>query len=70
MNLSKIISFVCIVVGGVAALYAQAGKQQNVYILIGGITLLMVGIYRLSRNIPSKINTQENETFIKTEDED
>ena len=70
MNISRVISFICIFVGGVVALYAQAGEQQNEYLLIGGIMVLMAGIYRLSRYIPSKFDTQENETFIKTEDED
>ncbi|MBC3847792.1 hypothetical protein H8K90_15445 [Winogradskyella echinorum] len=70
MNISRIINFVCIVAGGVVALYAQAQKQQNTYLLMGGIVLLMLGIYRTSRNIPSKYDKQEEETFIKTEDED
>ncbi|OUR91074.1 hypothetical protein A9Q87_11405 [Flavobacteriales bacterium 34_180_T64] len=58
MNFSKIINYVLILVGGVVALYAQAGESQNVYVLIGGIVMLMTGIYRTSRNIPSK-NTDE-----------
>lgn len=70
MNISRIINFVCIVAGGVVALYAQAQEQQNTYLLMGGIVLLMFGIYRTSRNIPSKYDKQEEETFIKTEDED
>ena len=54
MNRSRLISFLLIVVGGVVALYAQAGEKQNVYVLIGGIFILMMGVYRVSRNIPSK----------------
>lgn len=70
MNISRLINFVCIVVGGLVALYAQALEKQNTYLLMGGIVLLMLGIYRTSRNIPSKYDKQEEETFIKTEDED
>tara|TARA_R110002111_G_scaffold145824_1_gene212419 strand:- start:1532 stop:1744 length:213 start_codon:yes stop_codon:yes gene_type:complete len=70
MNISRIINFICIVTGGLVALYAQAQKQQNIYLLIGGIVLLMFGIYRISRNIKSKYNNTDEETFIKTEDED
>ena len=70
MNISRLINFICIVVGGLIALYAQAQEQQNTYLLIGGIVFLMFGIYRTSRNIPSKFDKQEEETFIQTEDED
>ena len=58
--------------GGLVAIYAQAQEQQNLYLLMGGIVLLMFGIYRTSLNIPSKYDNQENEneTFIVTEDED
>lgn len=70
MNISRIINVICIVIGGLVALYAQAQEQQNTYLLMGGIVLLMLGIYRISRNIPSKYDKQDEETHIKTEDED
>jgi hypothetical protein len=72
MNISRTINLVCIIVGGAVAIYAQAEEKQNTYILIGGIALLMFGIYRTSRNIPSKFDKQEEETFVKSEpiDED
>jgi hypothetical protein len=70
MNISRLINFVCIVVGGAIAIYAQAEEKQNSYILIGGIVLLMFGIYRTSRNIPSKYDKQEKETFVKSEEID
>ncbi|TWO31491.1 hypothetical protein E1J38_013745 [Seonamhaeicola sediminis] len=47
-------NYILIVVGAIVALYANGSKEQNQYILITGIVLLMVGIYRLSRTIPSK----------------
>ena len=70
MNISRTINFISIVAGGIVAIYAQAQEKQNMYLLMGGIVLLMFGIYRTSRNIPSKYDNQEEETFIKTEDED
>ncbi len=70
MTVSRIINFICIVAGGIVAIYAQAQEKQNLYLLMGGIVLLMLGIYRTSRNIPSKYDNQDEETFIKTEDED
>ncbi|NRD20342.1 hypothetical protein HNV08_09815 [Winogradskyella eckloniae] len=69
MNISRTINLVCIVVGGLVAFFAQAEQKQNTYVLIGGIALLMFGIYRTSRNIPSKHDKPE-ESFIKTEKED
>ena len=65
-------NFICIVIGGIIAIYAQAEEKQNTYLLMGGIILLMLGIYRTSRNIPSKYDKQEEETFVKSEkvDED
>lgn len=54
--MSRIISYILIITGALIAVYAQAGEKQNQYILIGGIMVLMLGIYRISRNIPSKSN--------------
>ncbi|MEN8885714.1 MAG: hypothetical protein ABF246_04940 [Winogradskyella sp.] len=72
MNISRFINLICMLSGGLVAIYAQAQEQQNLYLLMGGIVLLMFGIYRTSRNIPSKYDNQENEneTFVVTEDED
>ena len=69
MNISRIINFICIVAGGLVAFYANAQQERNTYLLIGGIVLLMFGVYRTSRNIPSKIDKEE-ESFVKTEKED
>ena len=70
MNLNRIINLVTILVGGVITLYAQAGEDQNNYLLIAGIVLLLFGIYRTSRGIPSKYDQASNdESFIKNEDE-
>ncbi len=60
--MSRIISYFLILVGAVVAIYARAGETQNQYILIGGIMMLMAGIYRISRNIPSKKDQSEDES--------
>jgi uncharacterized membrane protein YqgA involved in biofilm formation len=70
MTFSRTINFIFIVIGGAIALYAQAEEQQNTYLLMGGIVLLMIGIYRMSRNIPSKYDKEEETSFIKSEDSD
>ncbi|MEP5254969.1 hypothetical protein [Winogradskyella rapida] len=66
MNISRVINTISIIVGGVLALYAQSQADSNPYVLIGGVSLLMFGIYRTSRNIPSKYDKPE-ESFVKTE---
>ncbi|RIA09551.1 hypothetical protein OE09_1389 [Flavobacteriaceae bacterium MAR_2010_72] len=59
MNLSKIISYILIAIGGVVAVYAQAQEDQNQMILIGGIVVLMIGVYSVSRGIPGKSNEED-----------
>lgn len=58
MSISKALNLLFIIIGGLIAIYSKAGADQNQYFLIGGIILLMLGLYRISRNIPSK-NDQE-----------
>ncbi|MFC4721834.1 hypothetical protein ACFO5O_05855 [Geojedonia litorea] len=60
MNLSKTISYFLIAIGGLVAVYAQAQEDQNQMILIGGIVILMIGVYRVSRGIPSKSNEEDS----------
>ena len=55
----KNFNYLLIIIGAVIAIYSKAGSEQNQYILIGGIVVLMTGIYRISRNIPSK-NTDDD----------
>ena len=60
MNKNRIVNVILILTGGLIALYAQAEENQNVYILIGGIVMLMTGLYRLSRGISAKHNEEVN----------
>ena len=59
--LYEVITYILIIVGAFIALYAQNQEEQNEFLLIGGIAVLMIGIYRISRRIPSK-NDIENES--------
>ncbi|MGB5417259.1 hypothetical protein [Algibacter sp.] len=54
----KYLNYILIIVGAFVAIYAKSGLNQNQFVLIGGIVLLMIGVYRISRNIPSR---QKNE---------
>jgi len=62
MDIGRFINVILILTGGLIALYAQAEENQNVYILIGGIVMLMTGLYRLSRGISSKRMEDDNES--------
>ena len=59
--MSRIISYILIITGAFVAIYAQAGEDQNVAILISGIVILMIGLYRTSRNIQSKNDNSNSE---------
>lgn len=52
--MSRYFNFLLIIVGGICAIYAEAGEKQNIYILVFGIMVLMIGLYRLSKQIPDK----------------
>ena len=64
MLIMKYLNYIFIVLGAVVAIYAKTGTEQNQYVLIGGIVILMIGIYRISKTIPSKdddnLNNDEN----------
>lgn len=54
MTISRTLNFIFIIAGGFIALYAKADEGQNVYLLMVGIVLLMMGLYRTSRNLSSR----------------
>lgn len=56
----KYLNYILILIGFIVAIYSKASEEQNQYILIGGIVLLMIGVYRISRTIPSKKDTEAN----------
>jgi hypothetical protein len=59
--MSKSINYILVLAGGLVALYAQAGESQNQYFLIGGVVVLMIGLYRISRNLSSKSESSDDE---------
>lgn len=60
MNISKNINYILIAVGGFVALYAQNQEEQNQMIMIGGLVVMMIGIYRISKRIPSKNDSDDD----------
>ena len=59
--MSKTLSYILILIGAVVAVYAKAAAEQNQLILIGGIVILMIGIYSVSSRIPSKREKEEED---------
>ena len=56
----KYLNYILILIGAVVAIYSKAGEVQNQFVLIGGIVILMIGVYRISRTIPSKTEVKED----------
>jgi general stress protein CsbA len=63
----KYLNYILILLGSIVAISAKSGTEQNEYILIGGIVVLMIGVYRISKSIPSK-NDDDTNDFIKEEE--
>ena len=56
----KYLNHILIVVGAFTAMYAKVGAHKNQLVLMVGIVLLMIGVYRISKTIPSR-NTDDND---------
>lgn len=68
MKIHNFLNYLLIIIGCIIAIYAQAEEEQNVIILVVGIVLLMLGIYRISRTIPSKFDSENNNQDIDDEE--
>lgn len=55
----KYLNYILIIVGAFIAMYAKNDEDQNQYLLIVGIVLLMIGIYRISKTIPSRHDDED-----------
>lgn len=58
------LNYILILIGAIVAIYAKTGTEQNQTILIAGIVLLMLGVYRVSKSVPSK---EEGSNFTNDE---
>lgn len=56
----KYLNYILIVVGAFTAMYAKVGEHKNQLVLMVGIVLLMIGVYRISKTIPSR-NTDDHD---------
>ncbi len=63
----KYLNYILIVIGAFVAIYAKAEADQNQMVLILGIVMLMVGVYRISRTVPSR---KDGENSNNSEKED
>ncbi len=58
----KHLNYVLIIMGALVAIYAKAEAEQNQLVLVFGIVVLMVGVYRIARTIPSRQQDENSET--------
>jgi len=56
----KYLNYILIIIGAFTAMYAKVDEHKNQLVLMGGIVLLMIGVYRISKTIPSR-NKNEND---------
>jgi len=68
MKIDRFINLILILTGGLIALYSRAEENQNIYILLGGIVMLMTGLYRLSRGISDRRNNDSQLDNDETQD--
>jgi len=64
-SFGRYLNYCFILIGAGIAFYAESGEDQNTYVLISGIVILMIGIYRISKNIGDKPKGPEG--FVRTE---
>ncbi len=62
----KYLNYILIALGAAIAIYANTNETQNQYVLIGGIMLLMIGVYRISKTVPSRAANTEDEADTDT----
>ena len=60
-NNSQVINTFLIVVGGGLLLYEISGEEENVYVLIAGIIMLMLGLYRATNHWVDTKDDHKNE---------
>ena len=60
---SKKTDYLLVLIGCFVAIYAQVDAQQNVFVLVIGIVILMFGLYKISVTIPPKKNKDEDSDF-------
>ncbi|WP_417867745.1 hypothetical protein [Xanthomarina gelatinilytica] len=60
MKYNTYLNYLLILIGCIVAIYAQAGEEQDVVILILGIIILMFGLYRISSTLSSKKQSKES----------
>ncbi|WP_136480849.1 hypothetical protein [Cognatitamlana onchidii] len=63
----KYLNYILIIIGAFIATYSKVGEKQNQFLLIAGIVLLMLGIYRIARTIPSRGDGEDENHNAKEE---
>lgn len=56
----KYINLVLIVIGIIIGFYGSNQNPKNEIFLVAGIILIMIAVYRISKTIPSKADSDED----------
>ncbi|WP_194766437.1 hypothetical protein [Tamlana sp. I1] len=59
----KYFNYFLIIFGAFVAMYGKtnSNSDQSQYLLIGGIVMLMIGVYRVAKTVPSKHEHEDAE---------
>ncbi|WP_417889975.1 hypothetical protein [Xanthomarina gelatinilytica] len=69
MKYNTYLNYLLILIGCIVAIYAQAGEEQDVVILILGIIILMFGLYRISSTLTSKKFPEKDDEITNNHDD-
>lgn len=67
---TNLVSYICMMLG-IIALFTQVDKKttESQYITIVGLSLLIIGIYRMAKKLPSKREEDYKEPLVRTKKE-
>lgn len=54
MKYKNTISYLLVIIGGSIAIYANAREEQNIFLLVLGIFMLMYGLFIINKSLTSK----------------
>lgn len=63
---TNLIAYLCMIIGVILLFVQEANpSNKNQYVLIGGLTFLIIGIYTLAKKLPSKNSKNFEEPLVK-----
>lgn len=69
MKNTNTLAYILMLIGTLLLFIHDSLEPKNQYLLIGGLSFLIVGIYNLAKKLPPKNPKDFQEPFVKTEKE-